>query len=200
MKLNPDNDVYTGDLALLNMRKQMWAKSDDRSAIFRYASYIIPVIGLIAMIYVSTQVTSGSKNQLPLHLTIWITALVTYLVARQGKKISQTPFNGFHSARFEVDEDTVYYVYQQGMALYTYYIHDKDIHRIWRDDEAGVVLIEGNAVINKQTRKGETETPVEEFYALLPFDKYDLDDLLAPYKKKVKSANGVLREKYIEEH
>lgn len=202
MKLKPDNDVYTGDLGILNARKQAWAKADTRSTVYRYASYVILVIGLIVLIYVATKTVGGttSMSQLPLHITIWCIAIVAYLVARKGKEISEQPFNGFHNARFEVDEDTVYYVYQQGMALYTYYIHDNDIHRILRDDDYGVMIIDGPAKISKQTRNGETETAVEEFYALVPFDKYDLDDLLSPYKKKVKSMNGKLHDKYVDEH
>ena len=61
-------------------------------------------------------------------------------------------------------------------------------------------MIEGNAVINTERRGGESEETVTEFYALVPFDKYDLDDLLQPYGKKVKNAKGSLRQKYIDEH
>ena len=201
MKLKPDNDVYTGDLGILNARKQAWAKADTRSAKYRYAAYVILIIGLIVLIYVSTKTIGGTTamSQLPLHITIWIIALVAYLTAHKGKKTAELPFNGFHNARFEVDEDTVYYVYQQGMSLLTYYIHDADIHRILRDDDYGVIIIEGPAKINKQTRKGETETSVDQFYALVPFDKYDLDDLLAPYKKKVKNVSGTIHDKYVNE-
>lgn len=103
-------------------------------------------------------------------------------------------------AHFEVDEDTVYYQYQKGMSLRTYYIKDNDIKKIHRDDEAGVLFIEGDATVNIQTRKAETEEKVSEFYALVPFDKYDLDDLLEPYKRKVVKANGKLREKYTTEN
>ena len=63
-----------------------------------------------------------------------------------------------------------------------------------------MLLIEGDATVNVQTRKDESEHSVSEFYALVPFDKYDLDDLLAPYKKKVKKADGQLREKYTSEN
>ena len=77
---------------------------------------------------------------------------------------------------------------------------DKDIKKIYRDDEAGVILIEGDATSNIQTRKNETQEKVSEFYALVPFDKYDLDDLLQPYKKHVRKCDGKLREKYSAEH
>jgi hypothetical protein len=103
-------------------------------------------------------------------------------------------------AHFEADDDTVYYQFQKGMSLRTYYIKDNAIKKIYRDDDYGVLLIKGDARLNIQTRKSETEEDLSEFYALVPFDKYDLDDLLQPYKKKVKVVNGTLRDKYTEEH
>ncbi len=202
MKLNPDNDIYQGDLSTLNAYKQAWSSAEDSSAKYRIASWIVVALGFICIIYVYTRVRGGttSMSQLPLHISIWVTALLAIFVSKRGKKISEQPFAGFHMAHFEVDDDTVYYQFQKGMSLRTYYIKDKDIKKIYRDDQAGVLLIEGDAVVNIQTRKGETEEQVTEFYALVPFDKYDLDDLLQPYKKKVKKADGQLREKYSEEH
>lgn len=199
MKLDPGNDVYPGDLSILNIRKQQWAKGEERSRIYSILSGVILVAGLISMIFVTRQIGDAGR-QLPLHLTIWTTALLAYLVMRKGKLISQAPFYGFHDARFETDDDTLYYRYQQGMALKTYIIKDSNIHRIIRDDEWGVIFIEGDAVINITRRNSETEEPVKEFYALIPFDKYDLDDLLQPYGKKVRVAKTSLRQKYIDEH
>jgi len=202
MTLNPENDVYTGDLSILNIRKQEWIKGDQKASVWRRASYVVLLIGFVFIIYMGTRTFGGNTmmSQLPLHISIWITALITYLVARKGKVTASQPFNGIHSARFEVDDDTVYYVYQQGMSLKTYYIRDEDIKSIVRDDESGVVIFNGEGTINTQRRKGETEENVDEFYALIPFDKYDLDDLLQPYGRKVKKANGKLRQKYIDEH
>ena len=141
--------------------------------------------------------TQGAESsQLPVHLTIWTVAALTFIAARRGKRMSQDPFNGFHNARFEVSDDTVYYVYQQGMKLKTYYIRDAQIKKIIRDDEAGVLCIAGKATLNTQTRDFETEESLDKFYALVPFDKYELDDLLAPYKKKVVKSDGKLREEY----
>ena len=201
MKLNPDNDVYTGDLSILNIRKQAWINADTRTKIYKKLTPVVLLIGLLCIIIVGLKFGNGDTmaERLPLHISIWITALVAYLVARQGKVIAARPFSGFHSARFEADDDTLYYVYQQGMSLRTYYIKDDDIQRIYRDDEAGVLLIEGNATINIQRRKSETEEHVSSFYALVPFDKYDLDDLLKPYLKKVKKADGKLKERYMNE-
>ncbi|MBQ3291885.1 MAG: hypothetical protein IJH43_05880 [Mogibacterium sp.] len=201
MKLNPNNDVYPGDLSILNIRKQEWAKGEERSRIYNIISVVILVAGLICMIVVNNKFGGTTMmSQLPLHITIWTTALLAFLVTRKGKKLSQAPFYGYHDARFETDDDTLYYRYQQGMTLKTYIIKDNDIHKITRDDEWGTLMIEGNAVINTERRGGESEETVTEFYALVPFDKYDLDDLLQPYGKKVKNAKGSLRQKYIDEH
>ena len=196
MKLDPNNDVYPGDLGILNARKHKWAKGTNKGFGFKIASYVILAAGLVVIISVALRTQGAESSQLPVHLTIWTVAALTFIVSRRGKRMSQDPFNGFHNARFEVSDDTVYYVYQQGMKLKTYYIRDAQIKKIIRDDEAGVLCIEGKATLNTQTRDSETEESLDKFYALVPFDKYELDDLLAPYKKKVVKSDGKLREEY----
>ena len=201
MKLNPNNDVYPGDLSILNVRKQQWAKGEERSKVYNIGAVVILIAGLICMIIVNSKFGGTTMmSQLPLHITIWITALLAFLFSRKGKQISQAPFFGFHDARFETDDDTLYYRFQKGMTLRTYIIKDKNVKKIYRDDDWGVILIDGDAVVNIERRKGETEESVSEFYALVPFDKYDLDDLLQPYGKKVKKVDGTLRQKYLDEH
>ncbi|MBR0308801.1 MAG: hypothetical protein IJH92_07905 [Mogibacterium sp.] len=196
MKLDPNNDVYPGDLGILNARKHMWAKGTKKGFKFKIASYAILAAGLVVIVSVALKTQSAESSQLPVHLTIWTVAALTFIAARRGKRMSQDPFNGFHNARFEVSDDTVYYVYQQGMKLKTYFIRDAQIKKIRRDDEAGVLCIEGKASLNIQTRDSETEESLDKFYALVPFDKYELDDLLAPYKRKVVKCDGKLREDY----
>jgi hypothetical protein len=196
MKLDPNNDVYPGDLGILNARKHKWAKGTNKGFGFKIASYVILAAGLVVIISVALRTQGAESSQLPVHLTIWTVAALTFIAARRGKRMSQDPFNGFHNARFEVSDDTVYYVYQQGMKLKTYYIRDAQIKKIIRDDEAGVLCIEGKANLNIQTRDSETKESLDKFYALVPFDKYELDDLLAPYKKKVVKSDGKLRESY----
>ena len=196
MILDPNNDVYPGDLGILNARKHKWAKGTTKGSGFRIASYATLAAGLAVIVNVALRTQGAESSQLPVHLTIWTVAALTFILARRGKRLSQDPFNGFHNARFEVSDDTVYYVYQQGMKLKTYYIRDAQIKKIRRDDEAGVLCIEGKATLNIQTRDSETEENLDKFYALVPFDKYELDDLLAPYKRKVVKADGKLRESY----
>ena len=196
MILDPNNDVYPGDLGILNARKHKWAKGTTKGSGFRIASYAVLAAGLAVIVNVALRTQGAESSQLPVHLTIWTVAALTFILARRGKRLSQDPFNGFHNARFEVSDDTVYYVYQQGMKLKTYYIRDAQIKKIRRDDEAGVLCIEGKATLNIQTRDSETEENLDKFYALVPFDKYELDDLLAPYKRKVVKSDGKLREDY----
>ena len=196
MRLDPNNDVYPGDLGILNARKHKWAKGTKKGYGFKIASYGILAAGLAVIISVALRTQGAESSQLPVHLTIWTVAALTLIVSRRGKRMSQDPFNGFHNARFEVSDDTVYYVYQQGMKLKTYYIRDAQIKKIIRDDEAGVLCIEVKVTLNTQTRDSETEEILDKFYALVPFDKYELDDLLAPYKKKVVKSDGKLREEY----
>ena len=196
MRLDPNNDVYPGDLGILNARKHKWAKGTNKGFGFKIASYVILAAGLVAIIKVALMTQGAESSQLPVHLTIWTVAALTFIAARRGKRMSQDPFNGFHNARFEASDDTVYYVYQQGMKLKTYFIRDAQIKKIIRDDEAGVLCIEGKATLNTQTRDSETEESLDKFYALVPFDKYELDDLLAPYKRKVVKSDGKLREDY----
>ena len=202
MKLDPNNDVYQGDLLTLKRKLQDWASADKTTTMYRTGPWLIVAVGFVVIIYVMLQVKDGTtaQSQLPLHISIWITALLAIIVSRHGKKLAQSPFWKFHMARFEADDDTLYYVFQKGMTLQTYYIKDKKIKKIYRDDTAGVLLIKGDADLNIQTRNGETDEKISEFYALIPFDKYDLDDLLHPYRKKVVNADGQLREQYTQEH
>ena len=111
MRLDPNNDKYPGDLSLLNKRKHQWSKGEKKGTSYRIGSFAVLVAGFAAIMYVASKTQSGA-SQLPVHLTIWTVALITYLVAHRGRVLSEAPFNGYHSARFEVSDDTVYYIYQ----------------------------------------------------------------------------------------
>ena len=83
MKLNPDNDNYQGDLTTLNKNKQAWSTAEASAAKFRYASWAVVAIGFLAIVFTYTRVKGGTTtmSQLPLHLSIWITAILAILVA-----------------------------------------------------------------------------------------------------------------------
>ena len=111
MWLDPNNDKYPGDLALLNKRKHQWSKAGEKGTKYKYGSFAVLAAGFAAIVFVASKTPDGA-SQLPIHLTIWVVALLTYLVAHRGRVLSEAPFNGYHSARFEVSDDTVFYVYE----------------------------------------------------------------------------------------
>ena len=51
MKLNPNNDVYPGDLSILNVRKQQWAKGEERSKVYNICAVVILIAGLRCCCY-----------------------------------------------------------------------------------------------------------------------------------------------------
>ena len=85
------------------------------------------------------------------------------------------------------------------MTKNVYYIKDKDIREIIRDDEADCLYIKGKAVLQTTSRKGITERWLDGIYAMVGFDEYDLDDLLEPYSEYVQVAPGTLRQKFLAE-
>ena len=65
MKLDPNNDVYPGDLGILNARKHKWAKGTKKGYGFKIASYGILAAGLVAIIKVALMTQgSGTLNDL----------------------------------------------------------------------------------------------------------------------------------------
>ena len=104
MKLNPDNDIYQGDLTTLNANKQAWSRGETGSSRFRIASWIVLGIGFIFIVIAMLKTRGGETilSQLPLHLSIWATAIAAILVSRQGKRRSEKPFAGFHMAHLTI--------------------------------------------------------------------------------------------------
>ena len=91
MKLDPNNDVYPGDLGILNARKHKWAKGTNKGFGFKIASYVILAAGLVVIISVALRTQGAESSQLPVHLTIWTVAALTFIAARRGKRMSQDP-------------------------------------------------------------------------------------------------------------
>ena len=192
--IDKDNDKYFGDLPLFNKRRQAWSASHPQYRMYRILTFAVLFVGLAIMVYLALRIgDEGSMN--PLYVAILGTAAAAFLVAYAGKRIYEQPFNKFQSARFEATDTGLYYIYQKGMTLNTYLIKDKDIRRIVRDDQAAVILIEGPAELQVQSRKGTEHSRVDHLYALVPCDEFDLDDLLEPYGDLVSVEPGTLRER-----
>lgn len=196
-----NNDRYLGDLNLLNKRKNEWYTMHPKFKMYRMITFIVFFIGCIGIYkaFMMTQGAQSTKEILPLHISIWITGIAVILVNRFGKKVYEKPFGSIHSARIEAAPKGLYYIYQQGMMMVTYYIKDKDLREIIRDDEANCLYFQGKGMLEVKTRKGTMQHSINGMYALVGFDEYDLDDLLEPYGELVKVAPGTLRKKYLEE-
>ena len=80
MKLDPNNDVYPGDLGILNARKHKWAKGTNKGFGFKIASYVILAAGLVVIISVALRTQGAESSQLPVHLTIWTVAALLRLL------------------------------------------------------------------------------------------------------------------------
>lgn len=196
-----NNDKYLGDLNLLNKRKNEWYTMHPKFKMYRMITFIVFFIGCFG-IYKAFMMTRDAKTTmeiLPLHVSIWITGIAVILANRFGKKVYEKPFGSIHSARIEAAPKGLYYIYQQGMMMVTYYIKDKDLREIIRDDEANCLYFQGKGMLEVKTRKGVMQHSINGMYALVGFDEYDLDDLLEPYGELVKVAPGTLRKKYLEE-
>ena len=196
-----NNDKYLGDLNLLNRRKNEWYAAHSKYKLYRLLTFLVFGIGCFGIYkaYLFTQGGSTVKEMLPLHASIWVTGLVTLLVNRLGKKVYEKPFGAIHSARIEAAPKGLYYIYQQGMMMITYYIKDKDLKEIIRDDEVNCLYFKGKGMLEVKTPKEVRQHSINGIYALIGFDEYDLDDLLEPYGELVRVQPGTLRRKYLEE-
>ncbi|MBQ6622965.1 MAG: hypothetical protein IJH75_09020 [Mogibacterium sp.] len=194
-----DNDKYFGDLPLFNKRRQLWSESHPKYRLLRSLTIVVLLLGFAVIVY-TVMKDPNLDHPAPTYLSILITAALTLLCTRYGKKQYEQPFHKFQSARFEATDDGLYYIYQKGMTLNTYLIRDKNIRSIIRDDEASALLVLGDADLQVQDRKGTSRSKVDRLYMLVPFDEFDLDDLLEPYGSLVSVEPGTLRQRYLREH
>ena len=144
-----NNDKYLGDLNLLNRRKNEWYAAHPKYKLYRLLTFLVFGLGCFGIYkaYLFTQGGSTAKEMLPLHASIWVTGLATILVNRLGKKVYEKPFGAIHSARIEAAPKGLYYIYQQGMMMITYYIKDKDLKEIIRDDEVNCLYFKGKGML-----------------------------------------------------
>lgn len=198
---NENKDIYRADLLLLKKRTVAWTEAHAKWKTYQRGILLVCVLGLCAIFFTLTKVTgtTGMMNQLPLHISIWATAIAVYLAARFAYNTCKPPFKSFANARFEMSDEGIAYVYQRKMREYMYFIEDENIEEMIYDDEMHVLYIKGKARLDCLDRKrGKTTQELEEFYAILAFDEYDADDLLEPYSEIVRKEPGTLRAKFVE--
>ena len=86
------------------------------------------------------------------------------------------------------------------MNEFFYEIKDKNIKEWVVDEEAWCFYFGGKAEISRNTKEGfEKMAEVKGFYMLIPFDEFEVDDIIAPYGDLVTRADGTLRRRFISE-
>ena len=195
---NNERDIYYCQLPLVKMLCSKWAEAhpNRKRANRTVLAAIILGFGLIlAVLYYL--IKNPNASQWYLHISIWIAALLIYLSGRRRNAESNPPFKGLLNVRYEMSDEGIYYIYQERLTVYTYFIADSDIDEIVYDEDFQVLHIIGKGEVTAQTRKGATEPkPVNEYYCLLPYDKFDIDDILGPYGESSKKVHGDLRRKF----
>lgn len=201
--MSKENDIYYGNLMLLKQRVNAWATSHPLHLISVVAKFGTAIIGFAAMFYVyyKDPVEAAKQSITPFTLTILIAFLAMIFVARKVNSILQPPFAKLYNARFEASDDGIYCFYQQKMAEFHYYIKDKNIKEWTIDRKTNCMYIKGKADLSKVTREGEENVgPIDALYMLIPFDEFDLDDLIAPYGDLVQFKDNTMREQYTSEN
>lgn len=199
--LEPDenHDIYYGNLVFIKKRLTDWTESHPEWKQFRILVVLSLVFGFAIIVSTMLFINKkyGGEHQNYLHFSIWIAAALIYIAVKSIYKIAKPPFSKIYNARFEASDNELIYIFQRGMRVCRYLIADDNIESIIYDEKASVIYISGNAKLSVFERKGSLpDETVKEAFLLVPFDKYDAQDLLAPYGELVKYADMPLRSLY----
>jgi hypothetical protein len=197
-----NRDIYYSILPMVKKITDHWAESHPRKNHEEHMIIFASLIGVAFIMLVYLRIADlPKKDSWMLHVAIWIAFLFIYFFGRHKNLVVYPPFRSVVNARFEMSDDGIHYFYQRRMKVFDCFIRDDDIREMILDTEAKVLYIRGRFEITPEDSHGKGEPVIEdEMYCLLPFDKYDVDDILAPYGDAVKKEPGTLRMKYIEEH
>lgn len=192
---NNERDIYYCQLPMVKMLCNRWAEAHPTRKKQNGVVGMTLIIGLgiiLAMLHYT--IKHESVPQWYLHVSIWVAALIIFMAGRQRNIISNPPFKGLLNVRYEMSDEGIYYIYQEKLTVYTFFIADDDIEEMIYDDEFQVLHIVGKGEVSAETRKGVTEpTRVNDYYCLLPYDEFDIDDILNPYGDIIKRVHGDLR-------
>lgn len=197
-----ENDLYYGDLILLKKRVSEWQEAHPKGRINKPVKLAAIVVGLALILgayYIDPEAASKSGISV-FTMTILVVLLAMIFLSRKLNAMMQPPFAKLYNARFEASDDGIICYYQQKMSEYHYFIKDKNIKKWIIDSDVNCMYIEGKASLSTTTKDGENPLgSIDAFYMLIPFDQFDLDDLVAPYGDLVEYRNGTLREQFMQE-
>lgn len=195
---NNERDIYYCQLPMVKMLCNRWAEAHPTRRKQNSAVGVTLILGaaiILGMLYYT--IKHANAPQWYLHVSIWVAALIIFMAGRQRNLISNPPFKGLLNVRYEMSDEGIYYIYQEKLTVYTFFIADDDIEEMIYDDEFQVLHIIGKGEVSSETRKGVTEpTSVNDYYCLLPYDEFDIDDILNPYGDMIKRVHGDLRRDY----
>lgn len=196
-----ENDIYYGDLMLIKKRVTAWAEKHPKGNVNKYGKIALSIlcVGAIIVAYMLDP-TADTSSISTLTVTIFVAFVAGIIGARYLNNMTQPPFNKMYNIRFEASTKSIICYYQQGMAEFYYEIKDKDIKEWVVDEDAWCFYFKGKASLMHNTKQGYEKTgELKGFYMLIPFDEYDVDDIIAPYGDKVTRADGTLRQRWIDE-
>lgn len=194
-----ENDIYYGDLMLLKKRVSEWSELHPKSRIIKFLKLATVVIcfGMIFGAYFYDPVAASKSGLSLFTVTIAVAFIIMILVGRKINSTLQPPFRKLYNARFEASDEGIICYFQQQMAEYRYFIKDKNIKEWVVDKLAHCMYIEGNANFSMTTKEGSQNLgTVDAFYMLIPFDDFDLADLIEPYGDLVQIQEGTLRARF----
>lgn len=197
-----ENDIYFGDLMLVKKRVTAWSEKHPNGNINKIGKAIIAILCLGAIIIAYRFDPNGSTERLsPLTITIFFSFVIAIFAARGINKLTQPPFAKLYNVRFEASTRSIICYYQQGMTEFLYEIKDKNIKEWIVDEDSWCFYFKGKAELSRNTKQGfeRMDGSIQEFYMIIPFDEYDVDDLIAPYGDLVTRADGTLRKKAVDD-
>lgn len=195
---NGERDIYYCQLPFVKMLTNRWAEAHPKRKQERNLIVLASFIGLAIILGTFYFITTNKDaKQWLLHISIWLAALIIFVAARHRNNESIPPFQGVVNVRYEMSDEGIYYIFQKKLTVYTFFVADNDIEEMVYDEKFQVLYLKGSGRMTTQSRSGiSNPEAVSNQYCLMPYDKFDIDDILAPYGDKVKRVNGDLRLKF----
>ena len=194
-----NRDIYYCKLPYIKMLQMKWAgAAPNRKKSMRILLLTCLVgLALILTVQFRTMQVGSNANKYEIHFAIWGAAILIALAGYHRNKVCNPPFQKMANVRVEMADEGIYYIFQRSLTVTEVFFADDTIEEMIFDEEFKVLYIRGEGKVRNMTKDGPVEKPdVSEFYMLLPYDKYDIDDMLEPYGERAVRVSGQLRKRY----
>lgn len=194
-----NRDIYYCKLPYIKMLQMKWSGAAPDRKKTRNILLLACLAGLAAILLVLRQTmqegSGGSKYEI--HFAIWGAAILIAIAGYHRNAVCNPPFQKLANVRVEMADEGIYYIFQRSLTVTEVFFADDTIEEMIFDEEFRVLYIRGEGKVRNMTKDGPVEKPdVSEFYMLLPYDPYDIDDMLEPYGEKAVRVSGQLRKRY----